>query len=224
MDSRDQTKQILVILIGPPGSGKGTQAMRITQTFTIPHISTGDLFRENVSQNTDLGQQVTTFLNSGRLVPDDLVVEMLFDRVSREDCSSGYLLDGFPRTIPQAQMLDQYLETRAQLSVFNLSVSDDVIIKRISKRFSCTKCGSVYNQYYSPPKRENICDQCGGDLVQREDDKSEVVEERLKVYYQQTAPLIAFYEDKGVLIDIDGEQDADKIYQKISSPLERVIS
>lgn len=201
-------EQHVVILLGPPGSGKGTQAKRVTQELNIPHISTGDILRENIKSETELGRRAKEFMNAGRLVPDALVLDMLFERVRRKDCKSGYLLDGFPRTIPQAESLDQFLESKVHLVAINLAVSDEIIVKRISGRLSCTVCGHVHNRFLSPPKLEGICDLCGGELIQRPDDRSEVVKERLLVYAKQTAPLIDYYERKGILHTIDGEQEA----------------
>ncbi|ADI38607.1 adenylate kinase [Waddlia chondrophila] len=201
-------EQHVVILLGPPGSGKGTQAKRVTQELNIPHISTGDILRENIKSETELGRRAKEFMNAGRLVPDALVLDMLFERVLRKDCKPGYLLDGFPRTIPQAESLDQFLESKVHLVAINLAVSDEIIVKRISGRLSCTVCGHVRNRFLSPPKLEGICDLCGGELIQRPDDRSEVVKERLLVYAKQTAPLIDYYERKGILHTIDGEQEA----------------
>jgi len=206
-------QQRVVVLLGSPGSGKGTQAKKLTQLLGIPHISTGDLFRENVGNHTALGKQAKSFMDAGRLVPDEIVLKMLFDRVARQDCLSGYLLDGFPRTISQAEALDGH---PVQLSVFNLSVSDDVVMKRLSGRLTCSVCGNMYNRYFSPPAKEGICDQCGGKLIQRPDDRSEVIQERLKVYKKQTEPLIYYYESRGVLTTVDGEQSADAIHQQMA--------
>lgn len=214
-------EQHVMILLGPPGSGKGTQAKRITQELDIPHISTGDILRENIKSKTELGQKAQEFMNAGKLVPDVLVQDMLFERVSRDDCSSGYLLDGFPRTIPQAESLDDFLGKNTHLVAINLVVSDEMIVKRISGRLSCTVCGHVHNRYQSPPEEEGICDKCGGELVQRADDRPEVVQERLAVYKEQTAPLIQYYEKKGVLHTIDGQQEAFKISDSILNLIAR---
>lgn len=214
------TKQV-IILLGPPGSGKGTQAVRISKELGIPHISTGDLFRENMSQNTELGKKAKSYIEKGQLVPDDLVLEMLFDRVSRPDCKAGYLLDGFPRTIPQAQAFDKGLTPDIRLTVLNLQVADDVIVKRISGRLMCKNCSNIQNIYTNPPAQEGVCDKCKGELYQRLDDKPEVVQERLKVYHAQTAPLIDYYQAKGVLVSVDGDRDPDVVFQDLMRGLKK---
>lgn len=211
----------VVILLGPPGSGKGTQAVRITKELGIPHISTGDLFRENVSKNTELGQRAKTFMNAGKLVPDQLVLDMLFDRVSRPDCAKGYLLDGFPRTLAQAEAYEKNLAPGTQLVVLDLEVPDAVLVKRVADRLTCKDCGNVHNLTMTPPKKAGICDKCQGTLIQRPDDKAEVVQERLKVYHTQTQPLEAYYEAKGLLQRIDGTQTPDQVYQALMSRLKK---
>jgi adenylate kinase len=209
----------VVILMGPPGSGKGTQAVRLTKALGIPHISTGDLFRDNLSKGTDLGKKVKSFMESGKLVPDELVLDMLFDRVARPDCAQGYLLDGFPRTIPQAEAFDKKLPANTNLIVLNLEVADNVIVKRAAGRLTCAKCGNVQHKEFSPPTKEGICDKCGGELVQRSDDAPEVVQERLRVYHEQTEPLVAYYQKKGVLVNIDGEKNPDEVYKEMMKAL-----
>lgn len=204
----------VIIFLGPPGSGKGTQAARMAKETGLPHISTGDLFRENMSQNTELGQKAKGFINAGKLVPDELVLEMLFDRVKRPDCSRGYILDGFPRTIPQAEALDKYLK-RTKVKVVNLDVPDSVIMKRITGRLSCQKCGNIQHAEFSPPKQKGICDKCSGQLIQRKDDQPETVIERLKVYHAQTEPLIDYYSKQDNLTTIDGQQNPDAVYQAL---------
>ena len=204
--------QNVIILLGPPGSGKGTQVTRITKELGVPHISTGDLFRENISKGTELGKRAKTFMDAGKLVPDEVVLDMLFDRISRPDCAKGFLLDGFPRTIPQAEAFDKKIGNKANLVVLNLNVSDDLIVKRIAGRLTCKDCGNVQNKYFSAPKTEGKCDKCNGELVQRSDDKEEVVQERLRVYHEQTEPLIAYYEKKGLLTSVNGENDPDRVY------------
>lgn len=221
MEMEKPAKQNVIILLGPPGSGKGTQAQDLSLEKGIPHISTGDLFREHISQNTVLGQKAKEFMNHGKLVPDELVLEMLYERVSKDDCKKGYLLDGFPRTIPQAESLDKTLGNTVNLVVINLHVSDDVVIKRISGRLSCKYCGNVHNIYFTPPKNEGKCDRCAKSLAQRDDDKPEVVQERLKVYARQTAPLVDYYKAKGVLFTVDGEKEMDTVKKEILSILQK---
>lgn len=220
MQLNSDNNQSVIILLGPPGSGKGTQAKRICQAKGLPHISTGDLFRYNINNETELGHKAKAFMNQGKLVPDDLVLDMLFDRVSQEDCKQGYLLDGFPRTIPQAESFDRSLPKGTNLVVINLEVSDEVIIKRISGRLSCRYCGNIQNRYFTPPKEEGKCDRCAGELYHREDDKPEVVKERLAVYNNQTAPLIEYYNTKGLEYTIDGELGSDVVYKKIMDLLD----
>lgn len=211
--------QKIVILLGPPGSGKGTQATQLSRELGIPHISTGDLFRENISKNTGFGKKARTFSDAGKLVPDEIVLEMLFERVSRPDSVKGYLLDGFPRTLPQAEAFGKSLPKTSHLIVLNLEVPDDVIVKRIEGRLTCSKCSKVYNRYYSPPRSEHCCDQCGGELVQRADDKGNVVQERLKAYHSQTKPLIDYYSKKGALFTVDGTLPPDEVFQALLSKL-----
>lgn len=204
----------VIIFLGPPGSGKGTQAVRLAKETGLPHISTGDLFRENMSQNTGLGQKAKGYINAGKLVPDELVLEMLFERINRPDSRKGYILDGFPRTIPQADALDKYLKG-VQLTVFNLDVPDSVIMQRITGRLSCQQCGNIQHKEFSPPKTPGVCDKCGGQLIQRKDDSPETVVERLKVYHAQTEPLIDYYKKQGTLITIDAQQSPDAVFQAL---------
>lgn len=218
-DTMGNTQVKVVILVGPPGSGKGTQAIRLTKELGIPHISTGDLFRENISKDTELGRRAKTFMNEGKLVPDEVVLDMLFDRVSRPDCSKGYLLDGFPRTLPQAEALDKYLSSNVNLIVLDLEVPDEIIVKRAEGRLTCKACGAVFNRYYSPPAKEGVCDKCAGELVQRPDDKAEVVEERLRVYHNQTKPLVDYYKKKGVLKQVDGTQSPEEVFNALKRSL-----
>lgn len=211
----DASKPTVIILLGPPGSGKGTQAVRLSQELKIPHISTGDLFRENLSKETELGKKAKSYMESGKLVPDELVLEMLFDRVSRPDCANGYLLDGFPRTIPQAEALEKRLEGKVNIIALNLEVRDEVIVKRAEGRLTCKQCGNMHNRYFAPPLQEGICDKCGGPLYQRADDAPAVVLERLKVYHEQTEPVIHFYDKKRVLVNINGENPADQVFKEL---------
>lgn len=212
-------RQKIVILLGPPGSGKGTQAVRLSKELGIPHISTGDLFRENISKNTELGKRAKEYTNAGKLVPDELVLDMLFDRVSRPDSSKGYLLDGAPRTLPQAEAFAKHISANADLIVLNLDVPDDIIVKRAEGRLTCEKCGNVFNRYFSPPTQEGVCDKCKGKLIQRPDDKAEVVQERLRVYHAQTKPLIDYYAKKGLLQTVDGTRSPDEVFQALRAKL-----
>ena len=203
--------QMIVVVMGPPGSGKGTQAALLIKELGVPHISTGDLFRENISQNTALGKKAKSYIDKGQLVPDEVVLDMLFDRVSQKDCDKGYLLDGFPRTLAQAEALDTHLG-KASLIVLNLEVPDNVIIKRAEGRLICSGCPAVYNKTTSLATTEEACTQCGGKLIRRPDDEPEIVKNRLNIYHSQTKPLIAFYEKKGVLFSVDGTQGADTVF------------
>lgn len=210
-------QKTIVIMMGPPGSGKGTQAKRVSQELGIPHISTGDLFRENISQKTPLGQKAQGYINAGNLVPDALVIEMLFDRVSKPDAEKGFLLDGFPRTIPQAGALDNKLTGKERLIVLNLQVSDEAIVKRMASRLSCPGCGAVYSTEVSPPKVAGKCDKCQEELFRRPDDAPEVVQRRLSVYREQTEPLIGYYTKKGVLLNVNGENAPDVVFEELMS-------
>ncbi len=205
----------VIILLGPPGSGKGTQAKRLSQELGLPHISTGDIFRENIANSTELGKKARSYMDVGQLVPDQLVLEMLFDRVSKSDCVNGYLLDGFPRTIPQAESLDKHLSPQDKIVVLNLDVADETIVKRIEGRLSCTVCGNVYNRYFSPPQVPGKCDKCKSPLVQRSDDSEQVVRERLKAYHEHTEPLTQYYSKKKVLKNIDGEKSPDDVFNDL---------
>jgi adenylate kinase len=205
----------VIILLGVPGSGKGTQAVRLAKQLSIPHISTGDLFRENIAKSTELGRQARSFMDLGKLVPDQLVLDMLFDRVSRPDCEKGYLLDGFPRTLEQAQAFDSKISKKIELIVCNLDVPDSLIIQRLTGRLTCKECGTIYNRYFSPPQKEGICDKCGAILTVRSDDKAEVVEERLRVYHTQTEPLEEYYANKGVLFKVDGTEPPEQVFTSL---------
>lgn len=206
---------IVIILLGPPGSGKGTQAIEIAKVRNVPHISTGDLFRDNIGQNTELGQEAKQYMDQGKLVPDELVLNMLFERVSRPDCKEGYVLDGFPRTIPQAEALDKFLKGKSKVIALNLEVPDDVIVKRIEGRLTCKACGNIHHIEYSPPAKEGICDKCGSPLTQRADDTRAVILERLRVYNEQTAPLIDYYRKQGVLKSVDGNRPPKVVLQEL---------
>jgi adenylate kinase len=212
-----------IVLLGSPGSGKGTQAGRIEKKFGIPHISTGDIFRDNINRNTTIGAEAKKFIERGLLVPDSLTLGIVKNRLLEDDCKEGFLLDGFPRTLVQAEALDKELEgMKNELSaVVNLEVSDKAIVERMAGRRICSNCGESYNLCSLKPAVDGICDKCGGKLYTREDDKPETVMNRLKVYKDQTFPLIDYYNGKGILISVNGEQAADKVYEDISGALER---
>lgn len=200
---------MIIILLGAPGAGKGTQADAISQQADIAHIATGDLFRENIRNETELGKQARVFVNRGELVPDELTVRMLLDRLERPDCQKGCLLDGFPRTLDQAKALDVALKDRGQAvdKVLYINVGEEEVVARLGGRWTCRQCGAVYHEKYQPPKVEGRCDKCNGELYQRDDDKPETVRNRLGVFNQQTAPLIDYYTRAGKLVEVNGEQD-----------------
>ena len=206
-----------IIMLGAPGAGKGTQAKMLAEKYGIPHISTGDIFRANIKEQTELGMEAKKYMDQGLLVPDELTVKILLDRVAKDDCKNGYVLDGFPRTIPQAEVLDKAVSELNDSIDFavNVDVKDESIIKRMSGRRACLKCGATYHIEHIPPKQEGICDKCGSELVLRDDDKPETVEKRLKVYHEQTQPLIDYYNKKGILKEVDGSQDMKDVFNAI---------
>lgn len=208
---------LVLIMLGPPGSGKGTQAKLIEAKLQLPHISTGDLLREQIRKGTDLGKQAQGFIDHGQLVPDALILNMLFERIAQKDCSKGYILDGFPRTIPQANALQERLKGAANMTVINLALSDAKVIERLTKRVTCENCGAIYHLIYSPPKTPGVCDKCGGKLIQRPDDTEAVIVKRLKVYQEQTEPLIAFYSKQKLLHTVDCAADKDKVFEQVLS-------
>ena len=211
----------VVILLGPPGSGKGTQATRLSAELGVPHVATGDMFRAQMEEGSDLGQRAGRYMDSGRLVPDEIVTEMLFVRVDGEDCVEGYVLDGFPRNLSQAESLDQGLEGRWSSSVASLEVPDEVLVERMAGRLLCRKdCNHIHHASFSPPKVEGVCDECGGELFRREDDNPEVVAERLSVYREQTAAVITHYAQDGRLEPVDGNQGPDEVYRALRSAVE----
>lgn len=210
-----------IIMLGAPGAGKGTQAKMIADKYQIPHISTGDIFRANIKNGTELGREAKTYMDRGELVPDELTVRILLDRVAQADCEKGYVLDGFPRTIPQAEVLDQELTKRNEKIDFaiNVEVPDENIVRRMSGRRACTSCGATYHLVHIPPKKEGLCDKCGNGLVLRDDDKEETVKNRLNVYHDQTQPLIEYYSGKGVLQSVDGTIDMMDVFRSITDIL-----
>lgn len=205
------------VLLGPPGAGKGTQAVRLVEKYEIPHISTGDIFRKNIKEGTELGKKAQEYMNAGALVPDELVVDLVKDRLQQDDCKNGFLLDGFPRTIFQAEKLDEFLsESNLKMDiVINLKVQKEALIKRLTGRRVCKDCGASYHIVNIPPKKEGVCDICGGELIQRKDDNIETVENRINVYEEQTAPLIGYYKEAGSLVDFDGEASLDEVFDAI---------
>ena len=210
-----------VIMLGAPGAGKGTQAVRVAAAYQIPHISTGDIFRANIKGGTELGKKAKSYMDAGKLVPDELVCDLVVDRIQQEDCKNGYVLDGFPRTIPQAEALDKAVEALGEKVDFavNIDVPDEAIITRMSGRRACLTCGATYHIQFNPPKKEGVCDNCGSELVLREDDKPETVRTRLGVYHEQTQPLIDYYTGKKILVTVDGTQNMDKVFSDIKDLL-----
>ena len=210
-----------IIMLGAPGAGKGTQAKMIADKYGVPHISTGDIFRANIKNGTELGMEAKKYMDQGLLVPDELTVRILLDRVAQDDCKNGYVLDGFPRTIPQAEVLDSELTKLGDHIEYaiNVDVPDENIVKRMSGRRACLTCGATYHIEHVPPKKEGICDVCGSELVLRDDDKPETVKNRLNVYHEQTQPLIDFYTEKGVLKTVDGTVPMEEVFAAITAIL-----
>ncbi|MBS7329318.1 MAG: adenylate kinase [Lachnospiraceae bacterium] len=210
-----------IIMLGAPGAGKGTQAKMIAEKYSIPHISTGDIFRANIKGGTELGMEAKKYMDQGQLVPDELTVKILLDRVAKDDCKNGYVLDGFPRTIPQAEVLDKALAELGDAVDYaiDVDVPDENIINRMGGRRACVTCGATYHMVHVPPKQEGICDKCGSELILRDDDKPETVKKRLDVYHAQTQPLIEYYTKKGILKSVDGTVDMMDVFAKITDIL-----
>ena len=206
-----------IIMLGSPGAGKGTQAKRIAEKYNVPHISTGDILRENIKNGTELGNKAKAYMEAGDLVPDELVLELIMDRFEKEDCANGYVLDGFPRTIPQAEALDEALDAKDQTidNVIDVDVPDEHIIKRMAGRRTCAHCGAIFHLEHMPPKIEGKCDQCGGHLMMREDDLPDTVIARLKTYHEQTQPLKDYYGAKGLVHSVDGTQDREDFFAEV---------
>lgn len=223
MNNSTSKPKTVFIMLGAPGAGKGTQAVRLSDQFGIPQISTGGLFREHLTNKTPIGQKAKEYMDSGQLVPDELVLDMLFERIAQPDCAKGYILDGFPRTIPQAEALDKRLNTKeAKIIVISLEVPDQVIVERLTGRIVCEKCGTPYHTVYSPPQKPGVCDRDGEKLIQRKDDTKEVVLERLKVFHEQTEPLKEFYNEKGNLLLVDGTGSKEHTQEQIDAYLKKM--
>lgn len=212
----------VIVLLGPPGSGKGTQAKRLVEVLGIPHVSSGDLFRDHLSEGTELGLLAQSYMEAGELVPDDVTVKMVVERLGEPDCEEGVILDGFPRTLTQAEALQRALAERGQRVelVPLIKVSDEEVMRRLTARRVCEDCGAVYNLVFDPPEVEGVCDVCGGDLYQREDDNPETVRHRLYTYYKETSPLIGYYFAKDVLVEIDGEQAVSEVGKDLREAVE----
>lgn len=208
-----------IIMLGAPGAGKGTQAKQIAAKYQIPHISTGDIFRANIKNGTELGKKAKEYMDQGLLVPDELTCDLVMDRIGQADCANGFVLDGFPRTIPQAESLDAALSKIGQKMDFaiDVDVPDSHIVKRMSGRRACLSCGAIYHIVAIPPKKEGICDACGKELVLRDDDKPETVQKRLDVYHEQTQPLIDYYKKQGILHSVDGTQPMEDVFANIDA-------
>lgn len=206
-----------IIMLGAPGAGKGTQAKKIADKYQIPHISTGDIFRANIKEGTELGKKAKSYMDQGLLVPDELTLELIMDRFRNPDCANGYVLDGFPRTIPQAEALTAALEKNGETIDYaiNVEVPDENIVTRMSGRRACLACGATYHVVYAPTKTEGVCDRCGEKLVLRDDDKPETVKKRLDVYHSQTQPLIDYYTKQGKLVEVDGTQNVNAVFDAI---------
>ncbi|TDA29762.1 MAG: adenylate kinase [Archaeoglobi archaeon] len=213
-----------LILLGAPGAGKGTQAKFIVEKYGIPQISTGDMLREAVAKGTELGKKAKEFMSQGKLVPDEIVIGIVKERLRQKDCEGGFILDGFPRTIAQAEALDRIMAEMGRKidAVINISVPEEEIVRRIVNRRICRKCGAIYHLIYDPPKRPGICDKCGGELYQRDDDREEVVRQRFAVYRKSTQPLIDYYRKRGVLYEVDGTKDIVSVKSEILSILEKL--
>jgi adenylate kinase len=213
--------ELNLILLGPPGSGKGTQGERLQEDFRLPYYATGDILRAAVSEGTELGKKAREFMDAGDLVPDDVIIGLISDRISREEASDGFILDGFPRTLPQAEALDAEMERleRALTAAILIDLDEDEVIRRLGGRRTCAKNGHVFHVEFDPPKREGICDVCGGELIIRDDDKPEVIRNRLDQYEEKTAPLITYFDDRGILRRVDGSLSQDEVEERINGVL-----
>ncbi|QDG52656.1 adenylate kinase [Persicimonas caeni] len=206
-----------LMMLGPPGAGKGTQAQQLAEKFDIPQISTGDMLRSARRKGTELGKEAAKFMDAGELVPDEVVIRIVKERLSEPDAEGGFILDGFPRTVGQAEALDEMgVELEA---VLNIEVSEEEVVRRLGGRLSCPNCGATFHEEFKPPTEEGVCDECGSDLVKRPDDRPEAIRERLKAYHAKTAPLVDYYRDQGVLIDVDGEGTPDEVYGRAEAAI-----
>ncbi len=223
LEARKQAKQtVVLILLGPPGAGKGTQAEMLSETLQIPHISTGDLLRSNIKAKGELGETAKVYMDQGKLVPDNLILDMLFARVAKEDCQKGYILDGFPRTLAQAKAYHQRLGDEIKTITLNLELTNEMIIDRLSKRLTCKECNAPYHLTFSPSSKKGICDHCGGPLIQRNDDKEEIILKRLTIYQTQTAPLITYYSKEKLLKGISSNQSIENVLKEILDYLREI--
>ncbi len=225
-DSKEGEEKMRVILLGPPGAGKGTQAAEIKTKYKVAHISTGDILRQNVKEKTKLGCQAQEFMNGGKLVPDEIIVGMMGERLKEKDCEKGFLLDGFPRTVPQAEALDQLLATMnlSLDAVILLDVDDEVVVKRLCGRRMCRQCGEIYHVTFKPSSQGMRCEKCGGELFQRDDDKETVIRSRLKVYHDQTAPLISYYDEKGLLRKVNAGTSSSSVMAEIEALVQEKVA
>lgn len=221
----DSHDPLYILLLGAPGAGKGTQAAFLTEKLGIPHVASGDLFRAAIANQTELGKLAKSYMDRGELVPDDVTIAMVMERLSQPDCAGGALLDGFPRTIEQAKALEKALAERGSrlAMVLYIRASEATLLERLGGRWTCRQCGAVYHERFNPPKQPGICDACGGELYQRPDDQPETQRRRIRVYLDQTAPLIEYFKERGLLVEIDGEQDVETVRQAVEAALEPVL-
>ncbi len=218
-----QELPVVIILLGPPGAGKGTHAQPLSKTLSIPHISTGDLFREHLKKETPLGKKAKGFIDQGKLVPDNLVLDMLFSRLSQDDCKKGYILDGFPRTLPQAQALQKKLPKEGKVLALHFAVPDAILIERIIGRLVCKQCGATFHKKNYPPKKKDTCDQCQGSLYVRSDDNEVAVKERLKIYHESAKPLLDFYNKKNSLYEVNSEKGKQEVFEDVLQTIDAVM-
>ncbi len=210
-----------IVLLGPPGCGKGTQGVRLSEKYNLPQLSTGEILRRAIAEGTSLGGKAASFMNKGQLVPSDLIINLMGERLLEADCKNGYILDGFPRRVDQAEGLEKMLGDSKLDAVINIEVSEAKVVKRLSGRRQCSKCQDLYHVEFSPPKKDGVCDKCGGSLYQRDDDKEETILNRLDVYKKETAPLIGYYQKKGLLMNVNGSADSSKVFDEICSLIDK---